>query len=144
VPQQTQRYNTSDESAFLAQQATDAKTAMQRTLAEMKTSATEVTNIRWWTQQYPWYAVGAAAVLGFVAVRKALAPSPPSPPVVAAAPATNASWLAPLFEMVRTTLMSAIIGAVHTSGEKTGQTQQAEADDLHRAPPPPGPGVYQR
>jgi len=37
---------------FLTQQATDAKTAMQRTLADMQTTVKEAADVRWWTQQY--------------------------------------------------------------------------------------------
>ena len=74
-PQKKQHYNTDDERVFLAQQAADAKTAMQHTVADMQVTAKEVANISWWTQQYPWYAVGAAAVLGFVAATSVLAPA---------------------------------------------------------------------
>jgi len=40
---------------------------MQHPVADMQATAKEVANIRWWTQHYPWYAVGAVTVLGFVA-----------------------------------------------------------------------------
>ncbi len=124
---QSQRYNTDDEAVFLAQQAADAKIAMQRVIAEIKTSATAAADVRWWTQQYPWYAVGAATIIGFIGTRKILAPAPPPQPVVVA-PAASSSWLTPLFEMLRTTIMSTIIGAVHSSGEQTGDQKQAVAD----------------
>ena len=97
---------------------------MQRTVEDMQHSVQQVANVRWWTQQYPWYAVGAAAVLGFVAVTRvgtsssSGAPAPQQPQTV-----VRQSWLAPLFEMLRTTLMSTIIGAVHASGQQTGQTE---------------------
>lgn len=104
---------------------------MQRTLGDMQTTARSAANVRWWTQQYPWYAVGAAALLGFFAVRKLQAPVPPAPPTGRPA-APSSSWLTPLFEMLRTTLMSAIIGAVHTSGEKTGVQQVHEEQPWQR------------
>ena len=40
---------------------------MQHPVADMQATAKEVANIRWWTQHYPWYAVDAVTVLGFVA-----------------------------------------------------------------------------
>src|SRR5690242_10176945 len=73
--QTKRRYNTDDERVFLTQQAADAKTAIQHTVADMQATAKEAANIRWWTQHYPWYAVGAATVLGFVAAASALAPA---------------------------------------------------------------------
>jgi len=39
---------------------------MQRTVADIGNTAKATTDVRWWTQQYPWYAVGAAAVVGLV------------------------------------------------------------------------------
>ena len=76
-PQKKRHYDTNDERVFLAQQAADAKTAMQHTVADMQATAKEAANISWWTQQYPWYAVGAATVLGFVATASVLAPARP-------------------------------------------------------------------
>ena len=90
-PQKKRQYDTNDERVFLAQQAADAKTAMQHTVTDMQATAKEVANISWWTQQYPWYAVGAATVLGFVAATSVLAPAdqclpvPPSLTMVEAA-----------------------------------------------------------
>jgi len=123
VPQKTRHYETDNDSVFLAQQAADAKTAMQRTVQEMQTTVQQAANVRWWTQQYPWYAVGAAAVLGFVAATQvgAGASSGPPPAPVQGQTVVRQSWMAPLFEMLRTTLMSTIIGAVHASGQQTGQ-----------------------
>src|SRR4030095_5296643 len=83
-PQKKRHYNTDDERVFLAQQTADDTAAIQHTLADMQVTAKEVANISWWTQQYPWYAVGAAAVLGFVAATSVLAPADhrpqPAPP----------------------------------------------------------------
>jgi hypothetical protein len=115
-------YNTQNEGVFLAQQAEDAKIAMQRTLADMKGTAMEAADVRWWTQQYPWYAVGAAAVLGFVTTAKVLAPSKPQPP---AAPSATASspWLQTLFGMLGTTLISTATTALHNSINASDQAQ---------------------
>src|SRR6266581_9284225 len=118
-PQKKRHYNTNDERAFLAQQAADAKTAMQHTVADMQTTAKEVANISWWTQQYPWYAVGAATALGFIAATSVLAPADHGPRP--APPAARPSWTTSLFEMVRSTLMSIIVDALHPKGQQSSQ-----------------------
>ena len=130
-PHKQRHYDTKDERAFLAQQAADAKTALQYTIAEMQTAAKEVANVPWWTQHYPWYAVGAAAVLGCVATAYALAPpdhhTRPAPPV-ASQVAARPSWKASLFELVRSTLMSVVMGALHPSDQQSEQTQATQTD----------------
>jgi hypothetical protein len=130
-PQKKQHYNTNDERVFLAQQAADAKTAIQHTVADMQATAKEIANVRWWTQQYPWYAVGAATVLGFVAATSVLAPAdhrtPPAPPAASQA-AARPSWTASLFEMVRSTLMTIIVDALHSQGQQSSREQPTQAD----------------
>ncbi len=130
-PQKKRQYDTNDERVFLAQQAADAKTAMQHTVADMQATAKEVANISWWTQQYPWYAVGAATVLGLVAVTSVLAPPAhrprPAPPAASQA-AAGPSWTASLFGMVRSMLMGIIADALHTKGQQAGRAQPAQAD----------------
>ena len=129
-PQKKQHYNTDDAQVFLAQQAADAKTAIQHTVADMQVTAKEVANISWWTQQYPWYAVGAAAVLGFVAssvLASADHRPQPAPPAASQA-AARPSWTAPLFGMVRSILMGVIADALHTKSQQAGQAQPVQAD----------------
>ena len=129
--QKKRHYNTDDERVFLAQQAADAKTAIQHTVADMQATAKEVANIRWWTQQYPWYAVGAATVLGFVAATSVLAPADHQPhpaPSTATQAAARPSWTASLFEMVRSALMSIIVEALHPQGQQSSQAQPTQAD----------------
>ena len=130
-PQKKQHYNTDDERVFLAQQAADAKTAMQHTVADIQATAKEVANVRWWTQQYPWYAVGAATVLGFIAATSVLPPADhrtqPAPPAASQA-AARPSWTASLFEAVRSILMSIIVEALHTKGQQASQAQPRQAD----------------
>jgi ElaB/YqjD/DUF883 family membrane-anchored ribosome-binding protein len=130
-PQKKRHYDTNDERVFLAQQAADAKTAMQHTVADMQATAKEVAHIRWWTQQYPWYAVGTAAVLGFVAATSVLAPadnrSRPAPPTASQA-AARPSWTASLFEMVRSMLMGIIADALHSQSQQSSQAQPTQAD----------------
>jgi hypothetical protein len=125
VPQKTARYSTTDEGLFLTQQAADAKAAMLRTMADIKATAQEAADVRWWTQQYPWYAVGTAAVVGFVAATQLLSPAAqPAPP---AQPVARPTLMSSLFEMVRSTLVSAIIGALH-SGSQPSERAQSRAD----------------
>jgi ElaB/YqjD/DUF883 family membrane-anchored ribosome-binding protein len=130
-PQKKRHYDTNDERVFLAQQAADAKTALQRTVADMQATAKEAANISWWTQQYPWYAVGAATVLGFVAATSVLAPADHRPrpaPVATSQAAARPSWTAALFEMVRGIVMSALVDALNPKAKQSGQTQATQAD----------------
>jgi len=130
-PQKKRQYDTNDERVFLAQQAADAKTAMQHTVTDMQATAKEVANISWWTQQHAWYAVGAATVLGFVAATSVLAPADhrprPAPPAASQA-AARPPWTASLFGMVRSILMGVIADALNTKGQPSGQAQPAQAD----------------
>jgi ElaB/YqjD/DUF883 family membrane-anchored ribosome-binding protein len=130
-PQKQRHYDTNDERVFLAQQAADAKTAMQHTMADIQATAKEAADISWWTQQYPWYAVGAATVLGFVATTYAVAPAnhrtQSAPPATSQA-AARPSWTAPLFGMARSILMGIITDALHTKGQEAEQAQPAQAD----------------
>jgi hypothetical protein len=116
VPQ-TRTYNTKDEAAFLQQQAADAKVAIQQTLADMQQTAKAAADVRWWTQQYPWIAVGAATVLGFVAVtvltRDGATPTQAAAPQPQAAkPSLLASLFSPLFTTLRSTIVSAVVSGV--------------------------------
>jgi hypothetical protein len=99
---------------------------MQRTLADMQTTLKEAADVRWWTQQYPWYAVGVAAVAGFVTATQVLTPSdhraPPAPPAQAQS-AGRSSWISSLFELVRSTLMGAIMEGIRASTQPSGRTQ---------------------
>ena len=131
VPQKTRQYNTTDEGLFLTQQAADAKAAVQRTLADMKVTAQEVADVRWWTQQYPWYAVGTAAVVGFIAATRALTPpdhhtetAPPAQAQTAASP----SLMSSLVEMLRSALVSTIIGALRSSSQPAGRVPPQSED----------------
>jgi len=130
-PQKKRHYDTNNERVFLSQQAADAKAAMQHTVADMQATAREAANISWWTRQYPWYAVGAATVLGFVATTAVLAPADhrtqPAPPATSQK-AARPSWTAPLFGMMRSLLMGMIADALHTQGQQAGQAQTAQAD----------------
>jgi len=130
-PQKKRHYNTSDERIFLAQQAADAKTAIQHTVADMQATAKEAANVSRWTQQYPWYAVGAATVLGFVTATYVLAPADhrprPAPPT-ASQEAARSSWTASLFGIVRSILMDIIADALHPKSQQASRDQPTQAD----------------
>jgi len=116
-------YNEHDEAVFLHQQAADAKVAIQHTLASMQETVKAAADVQSWTRRYPGYAVGVAAILGFVTATTVLAPAPRTsshtPP--AAAPAARSSLLAMLlssvFGLVRSAVMSAIVSAIHAHEE---------------------------
>ena len=55
------------ESEFLAQQAEMARTAMMRSLSEIKTRLAQGADPKAWAREFPWITVGAAAVAGFAA-----------------------------------------------------------------------------
>jgi len=125
-PQKTQHYNTNNERVFLAQQAADAKTAMQRTVVDIQAAAKEAANVSWWTQQYPWYAVGAVAVLGFVAATSVRPPADQRPqpePAAGSQAAARPSWMAALFEMGRSVVMGIVTDALNPSGQRSGEAQ---------------------
>ena len=130
-PQKKRHYNTDDERVFLTQQAADAKTALQRTVADMQATAKEAANIRWWTQQYPWYAVGAVTVLGFVAAASVPGSADhrprPAPPAASQA-AARPSWTASLFETMRSMLMGILVDALHNKGQQASRAQPRQAD----------------
>ena len=116
---------------FRSQQAADAKTAIQHTVADMQATAKAVANISWWTQHYPWYAVGAATVLGFIAATSVRTPADhrtrPAPPTTGQT-AARPSWTVALFEIVRSMVMSTIIDALNPKGQPSGQAQPTQAD----------------
>jgi hypothetical protein len=130
-PQKQRHYDTNDGRVFLAQQAADAKTAIQHTMADIQATAREAADIRWWTQQYPWYAVGAATVLGFVATAYAMAPAnhraQPAPPTTNQA-TPRPSWTAPLFGMARSLLIGIITDALYPKSQEAEQAQATQAD----------------
>lgn len=132
--QKTRQYNTKNEGIFLQQQAADAKVAIQHTVAEMKATAKEAADVHWWTQRYPWYAVGAAAVVGFVTAISVLPSShrrtQRQDAAVQASVARRSSFLSPLFvsllDMAKSVVMSVIISAIHTTDQQAEQTQRPE------------------
>jgi hypothetical protein len=126
VTQKARPYPTTDEGIFLRQQAADAKTAMQRTVADIGSTAKAAVDVRWWTQQYSWYAVGTAAVVGLVTAAYVLAPTdcrahatPPTPKPAAGPP----SWLLSLVTLGGRTLLGMLVDALRVKNQPTAQTQ---------------------
>jgi hypothetical protein len=98
---------------------------MRHTVTDLQATVHEVVNLRWWTQQYPWYAVGTAAVLGFLVATYGRAAS--SPQTQAAPPeqgqvAASTSRMASLCAIVCRVLVSAILDALRTQSKGTDTT----------------------
>src|SRR5262249_26236644 len=126
VPQKARQYPTTDEDMFLRQQAADAKTAMQRTVADIGYTARATTDVRWWTQQYPWYAMGTAAVVGLVTAAHILAPAArrhPTPPPAPEQAAGTPSWLASLVMLGGRTLLDVLADALRTRKQPAARAQ---------------------
>jgi len=111
---------------FLRQQAADAKTAMQRTVADIGSTAKAAADVRWWTQQYPWYAVGAAAVVGLVTAAHVFAPAgrrahaaPPAPEPAAGPP----SWLSSLVMLGGRTMLDALVDTLRAKKQPAARAQ---------------------
>lgn len=134
ITRQMQRYDHADEARFLQQQAHDAQIAIKHTLAKMRETSKVAADVRWWTQRYPWCAVGGAGLVGFVVVTCLSASSrgqERSSPQRQARESSPSSVFAGMFSslwpMVRGGLMSAIIGALQTRDEEAATVHQASA-----------------
>jgi hypothetical protein len=55
------------EAALLAREKADAKAALRQTLVDLKQSLRTSVDVRLWTKEHPWIAVGMAAAAGFTA-----------------------------------------------------------------------------
>ena len=55
------------EAEFLERQTAEATAAIGDTLKAIQANLKDAANVRAWTQQYPWWAIGAAALTGFAA-----------------------------------------------------------------------------
>lgn len=126
------RYDIHNEAMFLRQQAADAKVALQQTLAAMQETAKTAADVRAWTHAYPWYAVGAAAVVGFITATAVVSPAPResngsrTESARRAPSAFSSSVRSLLFSIGRGMLMSAIAGA---TGAISANVQDAESED---------------
>jgi ElaB/YqjD/DUF883 family membrane-anchored ribosome-binding protein len=132
IMRQMQRYDAADEARFLRQQADDATNAIKQTLARMQETAKDAADVRWWTQRYPWYAVGSAGLLGFVTARSLSASargheraSHQPREEVSSQPSVYArifSWLVPL---VRRVLLNALIEAFQSREDEPAPGPQS-------------------
>jgi hypothetical protein len=158
---------TLSESAYLAHQANDAAAAIGAALDDLKKSLAKGVNPVGWAKQYPWIAVGAGAVAGFVAtsllvpskeeqalsklakIERALNPPPPPPPPQQQQPMANgeASYKSGQSSLVRTVLgevVSAIKPAVISllTASTTAAVAKTSPEEMAAAnagqPPPPG------
>src|SRR5688572_13010091 len=121
---------TSDESAFLAQQAADAKAAISRTLSEIGAALGSGASVGNLTRQYPWLTLGASTVAGFVAtamlvpskedqalkklarIERALNPPPPKPEPAAPMSADGANQYKAGSQSFMRTILGEVIKAV--------------------------------
>ncbi len=60
-----QRYETLTESEYLTHEGELAKTAIARTIDELKASLIKAGDVRLWTHHHPWVAIGVGAATGF-------------------------------------------------------------------------------
>jgi hypothetical protein len=129
---QMQRYDGRDEARFLQQQADDAQLAIKHTLARMQATAQDVADVRWWTQHYPWYAVGGAGLLGFAAATylNASTRKPDRSATQTQTPTSSSvfsevgSWL---MTIARSALVSAMLGALQDGDEEPATDHQPSA-----------------
>lgn len=135
ITQQMQRYDASDEARFLQQQADDAKVAMQQTLGQMRQTARAAADVRWWTQRYPWYAMGSAGLVGFIAAtrlgassRRQERSSEATPAARSSRPSVFSSIFSALLNLGRSMLMSTLIGAISaTKQEPTADSSSRDS-----------------
>ena len=121
---------TSDESAYLAQQAADARAAISRTLSEIGAALGQGANVGSLTRQYPWLTLGASTVAGFVAtavlvpskedqalkrlakIERALNPPPPKPEPAHAPGADGANQFKAGHQSFMRTVLGEVVKAV--------------------------------
>jgi hypothetical protein len=142
ITRQKQRYDHADEARFLRQQANDAQIAIKQTLAQMRKTSKDAADVRWWTQRYPWCAVGGAGLLGFVVVtylsafpcgqersspQRHARESSPSSVFSGMFSSVFSGMFSSLLSIGRGGLMSAIIGDLQTHDEEPATDHQASA-----------------
>ena len=95
-PHKQRHYDTNDERAFLAQQAADAKTAMQHTIADMQTAAKEVANVPLVDAAIP-LVCGGRSGSAWICCHD-LCPGAPRPPYAASATSREPGGSTPILE----------------------------------------------
>jgi hypothetical protein len=133
------------EDAFLGDEARLAQAAILRTIEDLKHDLAYAADLKYWTENHPWAALGIASAAGFLAAA-AIVPShsghahPASPePIRAAEPAprpagSNLAWLmVPLVDLVKTSVeryIASVTQAAHSpdnmaEAQAAAQRQQA-------------------
>jgi hypothetical protein len=158
------RYETLTESEYLTHESELAKTAIARTIDELKESVLKAGDVRLWTHHHPWAAVGIAAATGFslaAAVRgagkedepdedekvtearnlllqAAKAPYDDLPRRRRKAKVSN-SLLGSFFNLARTAIEASLVAAMRAEGvERAYQSGHApHADNVHDSRPKP-------
>jgi len=106
---------------------------MQHTLTEMRDTALALSDIPAWAQQYPWLTAGAACAAGFVTSVVLTSSHPQSAEAnanISSPSSLTASLRSALFGFLRSTLMSAVAGALYA------QTQPSDTTDPERSDEP--------
>jgi hypothetical protein len=122
------QYDAHDEATFLQQQAADAQVAMRQTLAAMQETAKSAADVGAWTREYPWHAVGVAAVAGFLTATMVVSPShrqshdPRTQTASASASSFMSSVLSYLWRMSRGMLLSTVVSAIGVSAVQAETT----------------------
>ena len=159
---------TLSESAYLAHQANDAAAAIGAALDDLKKGLVKGVNPAGWAKQYPWIAVGAGAVAGFMAtsllvpskeeqalaklakIERALNPPPPPPPQQQQASADGQtsyksgqsslvrSVLGEVISAIKPAVISLLTASTTAAVAKTSPEEMAEANAQHQPPPTGG------
>lgn len=142
------------EAEFLSAESSVARAAIADTLAGLKGSLLEATDLRAWARVHPWGATGAAAAVGFAlasavvppaaasggtaATTAMAAPPPPEPAKATAAPSLRQSLVTMLFELAATAAQQWIHGAMQPPAAATAPG----ASGLNEQPPAPAADPY--
>jgi ElaB/YqjD/DUF883 family membrane-anchored ribosome-binding protein len=139
-----QRYETLTEAEYLTHEAELAKTAIARTLEDLKSGVAKAGDVRLWTHHHPWAAVGVAAATGFSlaalmlgggrrdanqeeeeARRRHLyeeaAKAPYDDYTSRRSPKVSDTLLGSLFNLARTALEASLLTAIRTEGVERAQ-----------------------
>lgn len=155
---------TLSESAYLAHQANEAKAAIGAALDDLKKSLANGVNPVGWARQYPWIAVGAGAVAGFVAtsllvpskeeqalaklakIERALNPPAPPPPQQPQAAANGEqsyksgqsslvrAVLGEVVSAIKPAVISLLTASTTAAVAKTSPEEMAAANAEHQPP----------
>jgi hypothetical protein len=125
------------EAAFLQGEAQTAKAAIVRTLEDLKEDLRTAADLRLWTEQHPWAALGIASLAGFMAA-SVVVPSPnghaePAQEQQAAQRRESRggwAWLmVPLFDLLKTSVEKYATMMIHAASRaERGEEEAAPAE----------------